>query len=110
ELIGRRRPGRVLVIDLEERPLPVADLEEAHDLPEIVAVTMIDLAALDRGDDPFGDDGSLEMGRRARFGQWQVGRVAQGEDVRAAADLEGGPVRRQPTARRRGEPGVDEEL
>ena len=94
ELVRLGRLGRVLVVELEERALPVPDLEEAHDLAEVVALAMVDLAPLDRGDDPLGDDGCLEVGRRAGLGQRQVCRIAERKDVRATTDLERRPVGR----------------
>ena len=56
------------------------------------------------------DDRRLEVGGRAGLRQRQVGRIAEREDVRPVADLEGVPIGRQPAARRRREAGVDEEL
>ncbi len=84
----------MLVVELEERALPVADLEEAHHLAEIVAAPMVDLAPLDRGDDAFRDDGCLEVGRGTSLGQRQVSRIAEREDGRPTADLERRPVGR----------------
>ena len=48
ELVGLRRPRRMLVVELEQRALAVADLEEAHDLAQVVGVLAVGLAALDR--------------------------------------------------------------
>jgi len=99
ELVGLRRAGRVLVVELEEGYLTVADLEEAHDLAEVVAVPVIDRTALDRGVDPLSHDGRLEVGRGARLRQLQIGRIAEGEDIGSSTHLKGRPVGGQSAAR-----------
>ena len=100
----------MVVVEPEQRALAVADLEEAHHLALVVGVLAGRGAALDRGGDPLGHDGRLEVRRRAGLRERQVGRVAEREDVRPAAHLEGVAIGRQPAAGRRREPGVDQEL
>src|SRR6478736_4479680 len=73
--LGRGR--RMVVVELQERPLAVADLEEAHDLAPVVGVLARRRAMGDGSGDPLGHDGRLEVGGRAGLRQRQVGRVAE---------------------------------
>src|SRR6185369_13677091 len=88
ELVRLRWPRRMLIVELEQRALAVADLEEAHDLAEVLALPRIHRSALDRRDDPLRDHGRLEVGRRAGFREGQVGGVAEGEDIQSPTHLE----------------------
>ena len=72
----------MVVVEAQQRALAVADLEEAHHPPLVVGMLAGRLAALDGGRDPLGHDRRLEVRRRAGLRERQVGRVAEGEDVR----------------------------
>src|SRR6185503_7680594 len=67
EAIRLGRLGRMVVVELEQRALAVADLEEAHHLAGVAGVLPARLAALHRCRDPLGDDRRLEMSGRARL-------------------------------------------
>ncbi len=100
----------MLVVELEQRALAIADLEEAHHLAEVVATLVVHFPALDGSHDPLGHDRRLEVSGRAGLRQRQIGRVAQGVHVRPPADLQGGAIGRQPSAGCRRQARIDEEL
>ena len=54
EAVGTGRPGRMLVVELQECPLAVADLEEAHDATGVVGVLAVGLTPKDCRCDTLG--------------------------------------------------------
>ena len=74
-----RRARWVVVVELEQRALAVANLEEAHHLAGVAAGDRLGFPTLDGGHNPLDDDRRLEVRGRAGLRKRKVSRVADGE-------------------------------
>ena len=110
EPVRARRPGRMVVVEVEQRALAVADLEEAHHLARVAGL----LAPPAPGPGPRPRRARprrcLEVGGRAGLRERQVGGVAKRVDVRRDRPTSSvcGRSAASPGAGR--EAGVDEDL